>query len=498
MDVIFKEGLLYLQGVKFGKRTWRKIWMVLYKPSSTGVGRLELFTVWDKNNVADQKRASRQKTPERKVVRLCDCLSVTPAPDKSCPQGCTAFYLKTTQCTYTLASTTSQDWLSAVCLLAFQKDPEESDKRGLEGGNGPTMENNDLYSSWKTNPTLPPNHYRVTVQSTEASWRCRLAGEYLLSTEEEGVTLLAYNTGHVIYHWPYTLLRRFGQVEGGFSFDASHRCQSGNGLFIFLSPHGPEIFQIILERCSVERSSSAQAFNISRRWSCDQSPSTYTFPPAAAGPPVYNPADVPVDAEDDSTVHYSTINYNGLNLVKLSKSQEAVGDVGEDELCYSLGSVSLDGDTEDNIYYNWRRSTPPLIRGDPETDEEECIYSDVKNDDSPSNSRLQPFSSPLCQPVLQPPPCPLPLPVLSALNLKPRYQHQPTVSNVNQAGFNTQAHEVDGMNEMEEAISSSAHAIAPSETPGSFKYKLAELFSKDLAKIQPPLPSGVGGPTFSH
>ncbi|CAB1429961.1 unnamed protein product [Pleuronectes platessa] len=496
MDVIFKEGLLYQQGVKFGKRTWRKIWMVLYRPSSTGVGRLELFTVCDKNNATDQKRAGRQKTPDRKTVRLCDCLVVTPAPDKSCPQGCTAFYLKTIQCTYTLASTTSQDWLSAVSLLAFQKDREESDKRRLEGGNGLTMENNDLYSSWKTNPILPLNQYRVTVQGTEASRRCRLAGVYLLSPDEEAVTLLACYTGHIIYCWPYTLICKFCEVEGGFSMEVSRRAQSGGGVFRFLSPHGPEILRVMLEHCSAERSSSAQAFNISRRWSYDQSPYSCTFPPTAAGPPVYNPADVPVDAEDDSAILYSNIK---VTLVKphLSSSQEAVGDVGEDELCYSLGSVSLEGEMEDNIYYNLRRSTPPLIRRDPET-ESECIYSEVKRDDSPSTPRRQPFSSPLCQPVLQPPPCPPPLPALSALNLKPGDPRWPAVSNFNQAGFNTQAYEAEGMDEMEEASSSSAHGITPSETPGSFKYKLAELFSKDLAKIQAPFPSGVGGPTFSH
>lgn len=94
--------------------------MVLYKPSSVGVGRLEFYAVADSSSLNEQKKVSRQKTPERKVVRLIDCLSVTPAPKESPPAGCTAFYLSTTQCTFTLASTSSQDWLSALCLLAFQ------------------------------------------------------------------------------------------------------------------------------------------------------------------------------------------------------------------------------------------------------------------------------------------------------------------------------------------------------------------------------------------
>lgn len=102
------------------QRTWRKIWMVLFKPSPTGVGRVELCAGPTTNAATDGRKVGRQKSSERKVVRLSDCLSVDPAANESCPPGCTAFYLHTIQCTYTLASTASQDWLSALCSLAFQ------------------------------------------------------------------------------------------------------------------------------------------------------------------------------------------------------------------------------------------------------------------------------------------------------------------------------------------------------------------------------------------
>lgn len=90
--------------------------MMLFKPSSMGVGRLEFRSISD----SEQLKASRQKTQERKVVRFSDCLSVTPAAKESCPARCTAFYLNTTQHTYTFASTESQDWISALCSLVFQ------------------------------------------------------------------------------------------------------------------------------------------------------------------------------------------------------------------------------------------------------------------------------------------------------------------------------------------------------------------------------------------
>ena len=102
------------------QRSWRKIWMLLFKPSSTGVGRLEFYNTSESSFISDQRKAGRQKTAESKVVRLSDCLSVVPAVKESCPSGCTAFYLKTMQYTYTFASMTSQDWLNAVSHLAFR------------------------------------------------------------------------------------------------------------------------------------------------------------------------------------------------------------------------------------------------------------------------------------------------------------------------------------------------------------------------------------------
>ncbi|XP_059202996.1 docking protein 3 [Centropristis striata] len=499
MDVIFKEGKLYLQGVKFGKRTWRKIWMVLFKPSSTGVGRLELSTVCDNNAATDQRKIGWNKAPERKVVRLSDCLSVLPAPKESCPSGCTAFCLNTTQCTYTLASKTSQDWLNALCLLAFQKDPRESDKGTFEKGNSLTMEDNDLYSSWNTDLTLPPNQYQVTVHSTEASRRCKLAGEYLVSPEEEAVILLAINTGHIFYRWPYRLLRKFGQVEGGFSIEAGRRCESGEGVFIFLSRHGPKIFQAILKQCSAEGRPDVQPFKSHRRSLSDQSPIILpTTTDQSAGRHVHSSADVSADRDDESANHYSTINDTTvLNLKRLSLCKPHLSNSKEDEIerCHSL-------DSED-IYCNLRRATAAEIRYNESTPkvDSECIYSDLNKHDYPSKQHLQPFPfPPPCPPLFElAPPCP---PCILPQSLpyaapKPRYQRQPPVNNYIQPVYNAQAQAVGDMKEMEEAISSSS-SVTPSEAPGSFKHRLAEIISKDLAKFQPPLPSREGSPTFSQ
>ncbi|XP_022051708.1 docking protein 2 [Acanthochromis polyacanthus] len=477
MDVIFKEGILYLQVVKFGIKSWRKMRTVLFKASSTGVGRLELCCVADSSSVGDQKKAW-QKT-ERKVVRLSDCFSVTAAPKESCPAGCSAFYLNTTQGTYTLASTTSRDWLSAICLLAFQKDPGESDKGDFKGGNGLTMEDNDLYSSWKSDRTLPPNQYKVTVQSTEASKRCRLAGEYVVYPDKEAVILLDVSAGRTVYCWPYRLLRKFGQVEGGFSIEAGRRCDSGEGVFTFLTQYGPQIFQLISQQCAVEKNSWVQPVSVHRRSFSDVSPVSL---PAQQLPA---PADVSPDMGDESESPYSTIKHTSAGDIKQlarPSSREAVGEEDEEERCRSLDSLNMGTSIEDSIYYNLRRATPPLVRK-AETDNSECIYSAVRKPSS--NAQLQSLSSPLT-------PCALTKSAPSAPP-KPRSQPLPPVNNNFQPSYNAQA--ADDTKETEEGISSSAPA-APTEAPGSFKHRLAAIISKDLAKFQLPPPHGAASPTF--
>ncbi|XP_041846588.1 docking protein 3 [Melanotaenia boesemani] len=485
MEVIFKEGMLYLQGAKFGKKTWRKIWVVLFKPSCTGVGRLEFYPASDSTSISDQFKSSRQKTQERKVVRLSDCLSVTPAAKESCPDGCTAFYLNTTRSKYTFASKESQDWLSALSLLAFQKDTGESAKGDFEGGNGLTMEENDLYSSWKR--ALPSNHYHVKVLSTEASKRRNLAGEYLVCPDKEALVLSTVNGG-VITRWPYRLLRKFGQVEGGFSIEAGRRCESGEGVFIFLTQHGPEIFQAIVKQCSLEKERCVQHRSANRQSLYEISPPS---PPRnvvlplpthwLAASPAYNPTDATTDMEDKSACHYSNSNDASIQNTEqsfliapsLSGSKEALveEDEDEDEVCSSLEAMQLENIMEDSLYYNLRKHTPPLTRKT-EMANSDCIYSEVAKYDFSSDP--QPFFStlPLPQPPLLPP-----------------------VDDYTELEHSTQALDEDEMTETKEDIGSCA-CVTPSEATGTFKQRLAEIISKDLAKFQPPPSFGSCSPTF--
>uniref|UniRef100_A0A668AVU1 IRS-type PTB domain-containing protein n=1 Tax=Myripristis murdjan TaxID=586833 RepID=A0A668AVU1_9TELE len=304
MDVIFKEGMLYLQGVKFGKVSLAYNCCI----AEARIGRMELYSIRD--------------TFDR-VVRLSDCLSVTPAPDESCPPGCKALYLNTTQCTYTLASATCQEWLTALCHLAFQRDPGELNKEILERGHGLPMEDNDLYSSWKTGPKPRPDQYHVTVQTSEASRRCKLAGEYLFSWDAEAVSLLDSNTGQIIYRWPYRLLRRFGQFKVSCFIEAGHRCDSGEGTFTFLSKHASQIYQAIVQQCLVEgkaRASPVQSPKLYTRSTSDRSPVQLPTPISrSTNSPVCSPADVPAHTKDELAGElYATINHSPKSVVRKS------------------------------------------------------------------------------------------------------------------------------------------------------------------------------------
>lgn len=272
---------------------------------------------------------------------------------------------------------------------------------------------------------------------------------------------------------------------------------------MFLTQHGPQIFQTISKQCTVERNTAVQPPSANRRSLIDPFPAP---PPATAhsfvDPSIYSFPDVSADTEDKFTGDYPIYDDPVQQIKQLSLkppllgSNEAVAEESEDEdeqeWCYSLEALNLDNNIEDSIYCNLPRGTPPLMRK-AEADNSDCIYSGIKKANSLTNLQQEPSYPPLPLPVPPPPP------LSSAYSLvKPQNQHALPVNNSFQPEYNTQAdYDEDDLNETEEANSSSAQ-VTPSEVPGSFKHRLAEIISKDLAKFQPPLPYGASSLTFSQ
>ncbi|KAG7464865.1 hypothetical protein MATL_G00170090 [Megalops atlanticus] len=151
MEIPAKEGMLHLQGVKFGKKTWRRTWAMLFQPSSTGVGRMELYDLRDGGGSPGVIPAKQGlKRADKRVIRLADCLSINPAPEEVCPRDCTAFCLSTTQRNYILAALPGENWVAILCQLAFQRNDRNPNPKPRPQSEEASMAENELYSSWSS------------------------------------------------------------------------------------------------------------------------------------------------------------------------------------------------------------------------------------------------------------------------------------------------------------------------------------------------------------
>uniref|UniRef100_A0AAY4BBR8 IRS-type PTB domain-containing protein n=1 Tax=Denticeps clupeoides TaxID=299321 RepID=A0AAY4BBR8_9TELE len=220
MDTVVKEGPVVLETVKFGKKTWKRTWMALFQPSSSGIGRVEMRDV--KDGILGLGGAAGMRKVEKRVIRLSECLSVAAAPGESCPADLAAFHVNTARRTYTIASHDALEWVHVLSELAFSLPVTESD-------------------------SAVGHQYQVVVQQTEAAVRCGLLGSYLLSPGEDGLSLLDPRKTDTVCRWPYRFLRRYGRVKEGFSIEAGRRCDSGEGRFVFLAQEAVEICRAVEE-----------------------------------------------------------------------------------------------------------------------------------------------------------------------------------------------------------------------------------------------------------
>ncbi|CAK6967928.1 docking protein 1b [Scomber scombrus] len=249
MDTHIKEGQLYVQHQKFGKK-WKKNWFVLYPASQNGIARLEFFdSPSGGGGVAGggSGSGSNEKTRklDKKIIRLSECISILPSLTESCPKdNMAAFCVETNDKTHVFAAekSTAKDWMDTMCDIAFQGGGGASssavDSNG--GAHDLQMSENLIYYSREE-----VNEFWVSVQRTEASERCGLAGNYWLKAESDILICKDPKTKKKILVWPYKLLRRYGRDRVMFSFEAGRRCDSGPGNFTFETKHGNEIFTLV-------------------------------------------------------------------------------------------------------------------------------------------------------------------------------------------------------------------------------------------------------------
>ncbi|NXT27690.1 DOK3 protein, partial [Syrrhaptes paradoxus] len=238
MEKPVKDGILYVQHCKFGKRSWRKMRAQLFAAGPSGVARMEKFDVRDDGTALEPSSLRRCA---RRVIRLSDCISVSPVDTESCPKATAAFCVTTTEKSYVLAAEQRDEWITQLCQLAFQ-GPKETVQSGARTQPSPTvpMEENSLYSSWQDLTEFP-----VLVLRTDASARCGLHGHYLLSVLAQSLTLKEAQSRQPLLTWPYPFLRKFGQDQTIFSFEAGRRSDSGEGTFTFSTPRAQELCRAV-------------------------------------------------------------------------------------------------------------------------------------------------------------------------------------------------------------------------------------------------------------
>ncbi|XP_061439777.1 docking protein 1 [Rhineura floridana] len=244
MDPPVKAGPLLLQqpsGLRIGSKRWKKSWFVLYPSSPHGVARLEFFDCKEGATAADRVSTKR---PDKKIVRLADCVSVAPAPDFSHKEGLSAFRLETNERTFLFAAERQEaaDWVARLCETAFLGNPGNTAQPAAEHGGEQSLEMamNSIYYSREE-----VNEFWVTVQKTEAAECCKLHGVYVLKASSDGLILRDPHSNQPLYTWPYRLLRRYGRDKVMFSFEAGRRCESGPGNFTFETKQGNEIFRVV-------------------------------------------------------------------------------------------------------------------------------------------------------------------------------------------------------------------------------------------------------------
>ncbi len=101
------------------QQKWKRYWLALHPASRQGVARLELSEA-----VHERTTVVVRRNPERKVVRLADCVSVVKLPPhaEACPRENMAAFCVETQdkkLVFAAEKESCGEWVDIICNIAF-------------------------------------------------------------------------------------------------------------------------------------------------------------------------------------------------------------------------------------------------------------------------------------------------------------------------------------------------------------------------------------------
>ncbi|XP_072533198.1 docking protein 1 [Salminus brasiliensis] len=253
MDTFVKRGEVHLQHHKH-KEKWKRYWLNLYPGSRNGVARLELT-----ETCSDRSPVMVLRQPDRKVVRLSECISVVRLPphaEAHPGDNMAAFCVETDEkrMVFAVEKEGCGEWVEKICDTAFQKGSSNVPRQALQ------MEDNEIYASREE-----VSDFWVTLQDSEAAVQCGLRGDYWLQAGEDALTLQDTECRQRVMEWPYKLLRRFGRDKTMFTIEAGRRCESGPGIFIFETKQSDEILRRVELAIHLQKSLSIPAGSCSPR-----------------------------------------------------------------------------------------------------------------------------------------------------------------------------------------------------------------------------------------
>uniref|UniRef100_A0A8C2ACS9 Docking protein 1a n=1 Tax=Cyprinus carpio TaxID=7962 RepID=A0A8C2ACS9_CYPCA len=248
MDAHGKQGEVYLQHQKHGEK-WKRYWLALHPASRQGVARLELSEA-----IHERSTVVVRRHPERKVVRLADCVSVVKLPPhaEACPgENMAAFCVEMEDKRLVFAADKEScgKWVDIICNNAFQLHNWLCNVLKPLLHSLLPMFNFDLDVSF-----ILVWDFKVVVLQNEASVRCGLKGQYWLQAGEDMLVLQDLETRRTVMEWPYKLLRRYGRDKMVFSIEAGRRCESGPGTFNFETRQSDEILRLTESAIHLQKS----------------------------------------------------------------------------------------------------------------------------------------------------------------------------------------------------------------------------------------------------